>query len=662
MEPPMGLWASLWSFIRFLPFFIGLLILGVLKGIMMFPVVFLVMTFGISVIILGLLPIHCFHTYYCVLSTKQFGPGLKLVLCICIPIFVIAWPPVGIACAVFGGAAYGLLAPMFATFQAIEEGKTDKFYHCIYDGICSTLKGSFTIIRDFLDVCFFSYFSIMDELRRQGPAEGKHYEIRLIYVPQALIAGVLGAFVDFPVISIIALCKSPYMLFKGWHRLFHDCIGREGPFLETICVPFAGLAILLWPLAVVGAVLGSMVSSIFLGAYVSYINFQERSFWYGLCYIVASVSIYDEYSNDILDMPEGSCFPRPRYTKKSKMPPSHTNSSTSISRPSSFKKAPSRTSSLMPPMVELKPLEVYFWYSLRIVKREITNFRSYDALFEECRRQGGVMASEGIITLKDIEDDKNDKSGGGVLSVGLPAYCILQALLRSAKADITGILLSDNVTEISSSNRPSDKFFEWFLNPLIIIKDQIKADKLSEEEEQYLGKLVLLSGDPVRLKNSTIGSVPQSEIRQAELDAIARRLRGITKSITRYPTFRRRFDDSTKCILDELARKNEDSGKSGYKKDSVMEVKKGDYKECNSSRPNFFSNTGNTIYTLNRTGFFYFISGSTGHCEMGQHMIVLVVAQDGSDGASRASDSDSNTIKVFSSFGFLVFLFLFSLA
>lgn len=70
------------------------------------------------------------HSCYC--STNQFGPGLKLVLCICIPIFVIAWPPVGIACAVFGGAAYGLLAPMFATFQAIEEGKTEKFYHCIY--------------------------------------------------------------------------------------------------------------------------------------------------------------------------------------------------------------------------------------------------------------------------------------------------------------------------------------------------------------------------------------------------------------------------------------------------------------------------------------------------------------------------------------------------
>lgn len=44
-----------------------LLIPFVVSGIMMFPVVFLVITFGISVIILGLLPIHCFHTYYCIL-------------------------------------------------------------------------------------------------------------------------------------------------------------------------------------------------------------------------------------------------------------------------------------------------------------------------------------------------------------------------------------------------------------------------------------------------------------------------------------------------------------------------------------------------------------------------------------------------------------------
>lgn len=100
------------------------------------------------------------------------------------------------------------------------------------------------------------------------------YFDRLLDIPGAIVAGVIGFLVDLPVISLVAIFKSPYMLYKGWNRLFHDCIGREGPFLETICVPFAGLAILLWPLAVAGAVLGSMVSSIFLGAYAAVVVYQ----------------------------------------------------------------------------------------------------------------------------------------------------------------------------------------------------------------------------------------------------------------------------------------------------------------------------------------------------------------------------------------------------
>jgi hypothetical protein len=99
----------------------------------------------------------------------------------------------------------------------------------------------------------------------------------LLYLPAAVIAGVLGLIVDFPLISLIALCKSPYMLFKGWHRLFHDLIGREGPFLETICVPIAGLVIILWPLAVAGAMLASMVASIFLGAYAGVVVYQVKT-------------------------------------------------------------------------------------------------------------------------------------------------------------------------------------------------------------------------------------------------------------------------------------------------------------------------------------------------------------------------------------------------
>ncbi|KAL7232692.1 hypothetical protein ACSBR2_010659 [Camellia fascicularis] len=537
MEPPRGFLASLWSFICFLPYFIGLLILGIIKGIIFCLPICLIMTIGNSALILGLWPVHFLWTNYCIVRSKQFGPVLKFVLCLFISVLLILWPSIGIVGSIIGGAAYGFLAPMFATFKAVDEGKTDKFYHCIYDGTSHTVKQSFTFVRDFMDICYHSYFSVTDDLQSQGHQDGKYFEIRLLYLPGAILAGVLGFVVDLPVISLVALCKSPYMLFKGWHRLFQDCIGREGPFLDTICVPFAGLAILLWPLAVVGAVLGSIASSIFLGAYAAVVVYQESSLWFGLCYIVASLSIYDEYSNDVLDMPEGSCFPRPEYRKNSVQ--SETASrATSFSRPNSFRNPPARTESIKAPMVELKSLELF------------------ESLFKECRRHGEMMVSEGLITLQDIEHAKSDKDSGRVISIGLPAYSLLQTLLRSAKANSAGLLLNDNVSEITSTNRPKDAFFDWFLNPLLIIKDQIKAENLSEDEEDYLGKLVLLCGDPERMKNSNIGSAPESERKKAELDALARRLRGITKSMSRYPTFRRRFDDSIKSISEYLAKKN----------------------------------------------------------------------------------------------------------
>lgn len=85
--------------------------------------------------------------------------------------------------------------------------------------------------------------------------------------------------------------------------------------------------------------------------------------------------------------------------------------------------------------------------------------------------------------------------------------------------------VGDGVTEITTRNRPKDAFFDWFLNPFLILKDQIEAANLSEEEEEYLGKLVLLFGDSERLKSSIFESEspPLTELRKGELDAFARR-------------------------------------------------------------------------------------------------------------------------------------------
>lgn len=55
---------------------------------------------------------------------------------------------------------------------------------------------------------------------------------------------------------------------------------------------------------------------------------------------------------------------------------------------------------------------------------------------------------------------------------------------------------------------------------------------------------------------------------------VQQRLRGITKSISRYPTYRRRFDTSMKGILEELARKSEGSGKSGSRSPPPLQKSK----------------------------------------------------------------------------------------
>ncbi|KAJ0694381.1 putative uncharacterized membrane protein [Helianthus annuus] len=523
MEPSIWGWKSLGHFILFLPYFIGLLLLGFIKGIILAPIVCVIMTLGNSAIVIGLWPAHVVWSYFCILSAKRLGPVMKVVVCVFITPVMAFWPVGIVVGSILGGLAYGFLGPMFGTFKAVGEGKTDQFIHCIIDGTWDTVEWSFTFVRDFCDVCLYSYFSMMNDLRKQGLPEAK-IEIRVVYLPIAIVLGLLGLVVDFPVITVIAALKSPYMLFKGWHRLFQDCVGREGPFLETICVPFAGLAILLWPLAVAGAVLCSMVSGIVLGLYAAVIVYQESSFYLGLCYIVAALSLYDEYSNDVLDMPEGSCFPKPKYRRNPGL-----SASSSFSMGGSSRSVPSRAGSVRVPMIELKSFELF------------------DSFFKECRRLGEHLVLEGLITVKEIEDPQ---------SVSLSAYCTYQGLLRSAKVNSPGLIMSENGPELTLANRPKDTFHDWFLNPLLVIKDQIKAQNLTESEEVYLGKLILLGGNAEKLKNTNIGPPPESELRRAELEALARRVQGITKSISRYPTYRRRFDNMMKAIFEELDKKN----------------------------------------------------------------------------------------------------------
>jgi len=535
MDIPSGFPATLWSFLSFLPFFILLFLLGIIKGAIFCPVVWLVITIGNSAVIFGLWPAHVIWTYVCVVRAKRLGPNLKAVLCIGLPVPLILWPLVGLTGSILVGLGYGLFTPLVATFEAIGEEHENKFVDCILKGTWSTVKGSFTVVRDVTDTCFHSYFSLMDDLREQPPKNGSPLDIKLLELPGSLLVGLLGVIVDVPMIVLIALWKSPYMLLKGWHRLVHDLIGREGPFLETVCVPFAGLAILLWPLVVIAAVLSAFVSSFFLGFYAAVVVYQESSIKLGLAYVVSALALFDEYANDFLYMREGSCFPRPKYRSQN-MPLSGT-----LSRRYSLSKEGSngKSGSISPGNEMPGPQRSK---SLKKSIQEMKTMQMWDHLFESYERYGRNLVGDNIIKLSDIEE-WNHTAKCKILSVGLPAYSILQNLLCSAKHDSAGFRFTDG-TEITAMNRTGDRLFEWFFEPLMIIKEQIKAEQLEESEELYLSKLVLLSGFPDRMKAWQNGGIPPpDDVRRAELEALSRRLQGIAASISIMPTFRRRFQN-----------------------------------------------------------------------------------------------------------------------
>ncbi|CAI9754481.1 unnamed protein product [Fraxinus pennsylvanica] len=525
-----------WSFISFLPFFLLLFTLGLLKGLIICPIVVGIIAVGNSAVVIGLWPAHFIWTYYCVAKSKRLGWILKIMVFLSLLIPLILWPIIAILGSILGGIGYGFFAPLIATFEAVGENVTDKFFHCFTDGCCSTLEGSCTVVRDFTDFCFHSYFSYMDELIEEGHEDEKPMDIKLSKLPSCLLVSVLAILVDVLLISAVALWKSPYMLFTGWKRLLEDLVGRKGPFLETVCVPFAGLAILLWPLAVIGAVMAAFFSSFFLGLYGGVIVYQEDSLCMGLAYIVAVISLFDEYANDLLYLREGSCFPRPRYRKS--LSPSN-----GLERIKSLDRKAGREGSRNSKLVS---------EGSRTVKQAIqqyTPMQVWDCLFKSCEINGKMLLQEGLINVKDIEECIL-KGNCKKLGIKLPALSILQCLLASAKSGGSGLLISDEL-ELTWINRPRDKFFDWFIGPLLTMKEQIRGLKLEENEEICLKKLIMACKNDRPEEWDDTGFPSSDNVRRAQLQAVIRRLQGIVGSMSRIPTFRRRFRNLVKMLYIE---------------------------------------------------------------------------------------------------------------
>lgn len=83
-------------------------------------------------------------------------------------------------------------------------------------------------------------------------------------------------------------------------------------------------------------------------------------------------------------------------------------------------------------------------------------------------------------------------------------------------------VLADEV-ELTRTNFPRDKVFEWFIGPLLIMKEQIKGLELSENEEICLRKLVMRYKNEKPEDWDDTGFPSGDHVRRAQLQAVIRR-------------------------------------------------------------------------------------------------------------------------------------------
>ncbi|KAL0698485.1 hypothetical protein Bca4012_054607 [Brassica carinata] len=524
--------------------------LGALKGLIVGPIAGLTLIAGNVGVILGLFPAHVTWTVYAVAKTDRFDIPLKLAILVALPALFGIWLGLSIAISVLVGVGYGFFTPWISAFEAFrQDTESNKFLHCLVDGTWGTIKGSCTVVTDFVDLCYHSYPLYLKELR-ESPASDELQTLRLIHVPGCIIVGIIGLIIDIPLFTAIAVVKSPYLLLKGWYRLAQDAINREGPFLEIACIPVAGLTILLWPIIVIGFVLTTIFSSIFVGLYGAIVVFQERSFRRGVSYVIAVVGEFDEYTNDWLYLREGTIFPKPRY----RMTKGSFSSEVSvIVHPSAISRVNSSGSTEPPAM--LVPSLVRS-VSVRGAIQEVKMVQNpsqqiWEHMMGWFEMEGKELLDQGVITLADLYESLKGRHGteSSVISVGLPSYSLLHTLLRSIKAGAHGVLLLDG-SEVTHLNRPQDKFLDWFFNPIMVLKDQIRVIKLGESEVRYLEKVVLFGNHEQRMEAwDNSGNPPQENLRAAQIQGISRRMMGMVRSVSKLPTYRRRFRQVVKALI-----------------------------------------------------------------------------------------------------------------
>jgi hypothetical protein len=143
-------------------------------------------------------------------------------------------------------------------------------------------------------------------------------------------------------------------------------------------------------------------------------------------------------------------------------------------------------------------------------------------MMKSCEMRGRDLLNLNVITAADLTDWLKG-SGNETINLGLTSYSVLCTVLQSIRAGSAGLLL-DNGIEVDQQNRPQDLLLDWFFHPVLVLKDQIQALKMTEQDVRFLEKLTLFVGNSASAHVWDNGAeTPQDPVRTAQIQAISRR-------------------------------------------------------------------------------------------------------------------------------------------
>ncbi|XP_024515202.1 uncharacterized membrane protein At3g27390-like [Selaginella moellendorffii] len=337
----------------------------------------------------------------------------------------------------------------------------------------------------------------MEETRSSTPGKSKKRVVIKIKAKRAAsntarlvgCAGVavVGLVVDVPAVCGIAVAKAPVFLWKGWKQEvinMEECV-EDGVCSRPICLPVTGAMLALWPARVAASLGSALLYSLAKGFNGAVVAYREKSIRCGLKHVIAAIAEYDELSNDMIHLRQGTCLPKPAYRKN------HRHRHRRDQEPAD------------------------------------------DLVHEREQQKRGLGVSFHVIREMDLGELFE------FMSSGYGPRLIEQGLLASTdKLTVESAALTI-LSYLLTSTKQEERGHDHYYDSLETLQRQILEAELDATEEQYLYDMVLRRQGGFR---------ELDPIRGAMLQAFGRRIRGISAFLSRNPEFRKQYEaamDST---------------------------------------------------------------------------------------------------------------------